>query len=54
VERSKLVKGRFTSDIVKRTIRIDFRFNGSAGDQMGWRWHQTSRGMILVACLHVQ
>jgi hypothetical protein len=34
---------RFTSDSVERTIKIQDRFSGNAGGQMGEWWHRTSR-----------
>jgi hypothetical protein len=45
MECEKPVQGRFTSESVKGTIKINVRFSGSAGGQMGGWWHRTSRRM---------
>jgi hypothetical protein len=44
--RSLFVYGRFTSDSIKRTIKIEVRFSGSTGGEIG-RWHRTSRRIFI-------
>jgi hypothetical protein len=41
----KSVQGRFIYDSRRRNIKIQVKFDGSTGCQMGQGWHRTRRRM---------